>query len=62
MEEARAAIFLFCAAAGMQMTDNPARHLVVTDALARVTEVFRLPRRGRGQSWNCWKLPTRALP
>ena len=55
MEEARAA-------AGMRKTGNPARHPVVADALARVREVFRLPRRGRGQRWNRWKLPTSAPP
>ena len=69
IEQARAAISHFHAAAGMQKSDNPARHPVVAetmkgwrniapapkqadaltaDALARVREVLRLPRRGRG--------------
>ena len=69
IEQARAAISHFHAAAGMQKADNPTRHPVVTeairgwrnrapapkqayaltaDALARVREVLRLPRRGRG--------------
>jgi len=68
IEQARAAISHFHAAAGMQKSDNPARHPVVaeamkgwrnrapaprqadaltSDALARVREVLRLPRRGR---------------
>ena len=69
IEQARAAISHFHAAAGMQKGDNPARHPVVAEAmkdlrnqapaprqadtltaeaLARVREVLRLPRRGRG--------------
>ena len=69
IEQARAAISHFHAAAGMQKSDNPARHPVVaeavrgwrnrapaprqadaltSDALTRVREVLRLPRRGRG--------------
>ena len=69
IEQARAAISHFHAAAGMQKSDNPSRHPVVAeamkgwrniapaprqagaltaDALARVREVLRLPRRGRG--------------
>ena len=69
IEQARAAISHFHAAAGMQKSDNPTRHPVVaeavrgwrnrapaprqadaltSDALTRVREVLRLPRRGRG--------------
>ena len=69
IEQARAAVSHFHAAAGMQKADNPARHPVVaeavrgwrnrapaprqadaltSDALARVREVLRVPRRGRG--------------
>ena len=69
IEQARAAVSHFHAAAGMQKADNPARHPVVAeaarswrnrapapragqcphpDALARVREVLRVPRRGRG--------------
>ena len=69
IEQARAAISHFQAAAGVQKGDNPARHPVVAetmkgwrnqapapkqadaltaDALARVRETARLPRRGRG--------------
>ena len=69
INQARAAISHFHAAAGMQKTDNPARHPVVAEAvkgwrnrapspkqaaaltaeaLARVRETLRLPRRGRG--------------
>ena len=69
IEQARAAISHFHAAAGMQKGDNPTRHPVVAEAmkgwrnrapaprqadaltanfLARVHEVLRLPRRGRG--------------
>ena len=69
IEQARAAVSHFHAAAGMQKSDNPARHPVVaeavrgwrnrapaprqadaltSDALARVREVLRVPRRGRG--------------
>ena len=62
MEEARAVISLFRAAAGMQKTDNLACHPVVADALVRVREALRLPRRGRGQRWNRWKPPASAPP
>ena len=69
IEQARAAISHFHAAAGMQKADNPTRHPLVAetvkgwrkqapapkqaaaltaDALARVRESLRLPRRGRG--------------
>ena len=69
IEQARAAISHFHAAAGIQKGDNPARHTVVAEAmkgwrnqapaprqadaltaeaLTRVREVLRLPRRGRG--------------
>ena len=69
IDQARAAISHFHAAAGLQKNDNPARHPVVAeavkgwrnqaplpkqaaaltaDALARVRETLRLPRRGRG--------------
>ena len=64
IEQARAAISHFHAAAGMQKGDNPARHPVVAEAvrgwrnrapaprqadgLARAREVLRLLRRGRG--------------
>ena len=69
IEQARAALSHFHAAAGVQKGDNPARHPMVaeamrgwrnrapaprqadaltSDALARVREVFRLPKRGRG--------------
>ena len=69
INQARAAISHFHAAAGMQKADNPARHPVVAEAvkgwrnrapspkqaaaltaeaLARVRETLRLPRRGRG--------------
>ena len=69
IEQARAAVSHFHAAAGMQKAANPARHPVVaeavrgwrnrapaprqadaltSDALARVREVLRVPRRGRG--------------
>ena len=68
IEQARAAVSHFHAAAGMQKADNPARHPVVSeamrgwrnrapaprqadaltsDALARIRELLRLPRRGR---------------
>lgn len=71
INQARAAISHFHAAAGMQKADNPARHPVVAeaikgwrnrapspkqaaaltaDALARVLETLRPPRRGRGGS------------
>ena len=55
MEEVRAAV-------GMQNADNPACHPVVADALARVRHALRLPRRGRGERWNRWKMPTSAPP
>ena len=50
---ARSAISHFHAATGMQKGDNPALHPVLaealtSDALARVREVLRLSRRGRG--------------
>ena len=69
IDQARAAISHFHAAADMQKADNPARHTVVAeavkgwrnrapspkqaaaltaDALARVRETLRIPRRGRG--------------
>ena len=69
VQQARSAISHFHAAAGIQKGDNPALHLVVSeavkgwrnrapaprqagaltaDALARVREVLRLPKRGRG--------------
>ena len=69
INQARAAISHFHAAAGMQKADNPARHPAVAkaikgwrnratspkqaasltaEALARVRETLRVPRRGRG--------------
>ena len=78
IELARAAISHYHAAAGMQKSDNPARHPMVAeaatgwrnrapaprqaDALARVREVLRLPRRGRGGGQSHPRPPTAGPP